>query len=146
MVNYVVAIPTYKRAEVISEKTLKTLKEGGVPKSRIYLFVANKDEAVMYEQSVDPRLYNEIVIGKKGIANQRKFISKWFDEGQYIISIDDDVEELQILSKSGEKLKKIKHVADFFQEAYHLLKKENLYIWGIYPVRNAFFMKQKITT
>ena len=144
--NYVVAIPTYKRAEVISEKTLKTLKEGGVPKSRIYLFVANKDEAVMYEQSVDPRLYNEIVIGKKGIANQRKFISKWFDEGQYIISIDDDVEELQILSKSGEKLKKIKHVADFFQEAYHLLKKENLYIWGIYPVRNAFFMKQKITT
>ena len=146
MVNYVVAIPTYKRAKEVAEKTLKTLKEGGVPKSRIYLFVANKDEAAVYESMVDPRLYNEIVIGKKGIANQRKFISKWFDEGQYIISIDDDVEELQTLNKSGEKLNKITHVADFFQEAYKLLKKEKLSIWGIYPVRNAFFMKPNITT
>jgi hypothetical protein len=126
---------------------LKTLKEGGVPKSRIYLFVANKDEAAMYEEAVDPHLYNKIIIGKKGIANQRKFISKWFNEGQYIISIDDDVEELQILSKSSNQgLKKITHVADFFQEAYHLLKKEKLFIWGIYPVRNAFFMKPNITT
>ena len=97
MVNYVVAIPTYKRSKEVAEKTLKTLKEGGVPKSRIYLFVANKDEAAVYEKAVDPRLYNEIVVGKKGIANQRKFISKWFDEGQYIISIDDDVEELQFM-------------------------------------------------
>ena len=146
MVNYVVAIPTYNRAEVISHKTLKTLKEGGVPKSRIYLFVANKTEADIYEQAVNPQLYNEIVIGKKGIANQRKFISKWFDEGQYIISMDDDVEELQTLNKSGDKLNKFTHVADFFQEAYKLLKKEKLSIWGIYPVRNPFFMRPTITT
>ena len=27
-----------------------------------------------------------------------------------------------------------------------MLKDEGLYIWGVYPVRNAFFMKQSITT
>ena len=99
MVNYVVAIPSYKRAEAISEKTLKTLKEGGVPKSRIYIFVANKAEAAMYEEAVDPQLYNEIIVGKLGLINQRKFINKWFKEGQYIISLDDDVEEIEEFKK-----------------------------------------------
>ena len=146
MVNYVVAIPTYNRSQVISNKTLHTLKEGGVPKSRIYIFVANKEQGEMYKEAVHSTLYNQIIIGKIGIANQRKFISNWFPEGQYIISIDDDVEELQILNKSGEKLNKIKNITAFFQTAYNLLKQEKLYIWGIYPVRNAFFMKQTITT
>jgi hypothetical protein len=27
-----------------------------------------------------------------------------------------------------------------------MLKKEKLYIWGIYPVRNAFFMKNEVST
>jgi hypothetical protein len=146
MVNYVVAIPSYKRAEAISEKTLKTLKEGGVPKFRIYIFVANKAEAAMYEEAIDPQLYNEIIVGKLGLINQRKFINKWFKEGQYIVSLDDDVEELQIMNHNTGKLVKFKHVAKLFEEAYHLLKKEGLYLWGIYPVRNYFFMKQTITT
>jgi hypothetical protein len=34
----------------------------------------------------------------------------------------------------------------FFNEAYQLLKKEHLYIWGVYPVRNAFFMYNTIST
>lgn len=146
MVNYVVAIPTYNRAEEVGQKTLKTLKEGGVPRSRIYLFVANKTEAAIYEQTVDPQLYNEIVVGKLGLINQRKFINKWFKEGQYIVSLDDDVEELQTMNHKTGKLMKYKHVAKLFEDAYHLLKKEGLYLWGIYPVKNFFFMKQTITT
>ena len=146
MVNYVVAIPTYKRAEEVGQKTLKTLKEGGVPKSRIYLFVANKTEAVIYEQAVDPQLYNEIVVGKLGLINQRKFINKWFKEGQYIVSLDDDVEELQYMNHKIGKLAKFKHVAKLFEDAYYLLKKEGLYLWGIYPARNYFYMNQNITT
>ena len=89
-------------------------------------------------------MYKEIVVGKIGIANQRKFISKFFPENQYIVSIDDDVEELEILK--GDKLVKLKDVNGFFMDAYKLLKKHNLYIWGIYPVRNPFFMYNDVTT
>jgi len=70
MSNYVVAIPTYNRTAEVSAKTLKTLKDGGVPKNKIYLFVANKQQHDLYNQSVPRDLYHEIVIGKKGIANQ----------------------------------------------------------------------------
>ena len=144
MVNYVVAIPTYNRQDVLENKTLKTLIEGGVSKNRIYLFVANKEQYKLYEEVIPKNMYKEIIIGKKGIANQRNFISNYFDEGQYIISMDDDVEEFQMLK--GEKLVKLKNVDDFFVNAYKLLKKNKLFIWGIYPVQNPFFMYKEITT
>jgi hypothetical protein len=145
MSNYVIAIPSYNRADVIASKTLNTLKEGKISKSRIYIFVANKKEEQLYEEQVPKNLYNKIVIGKKGITHQRIFISKYFPENQYIISMDDDVEELEMM-KTPEKLVKINDLDKFFKDAYKALKKEKLYLWGIYPVRNPFFMKKTITT
>ena len=144
MVKYVVAIPTYNRSDVIGKKTLMTLKEGGVPKSSIYLFVANKTEQKIYEATVPKELYGKIVVGKLGIANQRKFIVKYFPEGQYVISCDDDIEAIERLK--GEKLSKMKNVNDFFLDAYQILKDEGLYIWGVYPVRNPFFMQKGYST
>jgi hypothetical protein len=144
MVNYVVAIPTYNRYDVLDKKTLKTLIDGNVNKNRIFLFVANKEQYKLYEEAIPKNMYNQIIIGKKGITNQRKFIAKYFPEGQYVISMDDDVEQFEILK--GEKLVKLKDVDQFFIQAYNLLKKERLFIWGIYPVRNPFFMYKNITT
>jgi hypothetical protein len=145
MSNYVVAIPTYNRADVVVNKTLHTLLDGKVNKNRIYIFVANKEQEKIYRDTVPSNMYNKIVVGQLGITNQRKFISTYFPEGQYIISMDDDVEEL-LMMKNPEKLVKIRDLNTFFMEAYKELKKEGLYIWGIYPVRNPFFMKKKIST
>lgn len=145
--SYVIAIPTYDRPQQVRDKTLTTLLNGGINKNKIYLFVANKRQEKMYEEIVPKNMYKQIVVGKIGIANQRKFISKYFPEGQYIISLDDDVEELLSLRGTTE-LVKINNLNKFFTDAYKILKKENLYIWGVYPVRNPFFMKdrKKITT
>ena len=142
--NYVVAIPSYNRVQEIIHKTLKTLNDGGVPSSKIYIFVANPSQRKLYEENVPRSLYNEIVVGKKGIANQRVFISRYFPIGQYVVSMDDDVEKLEKLR--GDKLTKIHNLDDFFRKAYDFLKKEELYIWGIYPVHNPFFMHNKNTT
>ena len=141
--TYVVAIPTYNRVQEVTNKTLATLKEGGVSKNKIYLFVANKQQYDLYEKNVPKNLYNNIIIGKKGITNQRIFISQYFKEGQYVISMDDDVEELEFLK--GEKLVRLKDINNFFINAYKLMKKEQLFIWGIYPVRNPFFMYNELT-
>jgi hypothetical protein len=145
MSNYVVAIPSYNRADVITPKTLNTLKRGKIEPYRIYIFVANKTQRDLYESQVPKELYREIVIGKKGITNQRKFISAYFPENQYIISIDDDVEEVLKL-KGTDQLTKVHNLDTLFHKAYELLKKNGLFLWGIYPVRNAFFMKPTITT
>ena len=141
--SFVVAIPSYNRVNELIKKTLSTLKDGGIAKKHIYIFVANKEQYDLYEASVPKTMYHKIIIGKKGIANQRIFISDYFPENQYIISMDDDVE--QVLEKKGEKLVPIKHLQPFFKDAYDILKKTGLYIWGIYPVTNPFFMKQNIS-
>lgn len=162
MSNYVVAIPTYNRQDVVFKKTISTLLNGGVSKSKIYIFVANKEQEALYQEVVPKSAYNKIVVGEKGIANQRKFIANYFPKGQYVISLDDDVEEFQILKSTKnritqknhtrrnktnkDKLVKMTNVHQFFMDAYKTMKREGLYIWGVYPVRNAFFMYPKYTT
>jgi len=159
MSNYVVAIPTYNRQDVVFKKTISTLLNGGVSKSKIYVFVANKEQEKLYEDALPKNSYNKIVVGVKGIANQRKFIANYFPKGQYVVSLDDDVEEFQILKSTArgvtqknrpknakDKLVKMPNVHKFFVDAYKTMKREGLYIWGVYPVRNAFFMYPKYTT
>jgi len=144
IMSYVVAIPSYNRADSISAKTLSYLLKGGVSPSKISIFVANKAQEKLYKSAIPSTMYSEIVVGKLGIANQRKFITHYYPVNTYIVSMDDDVEELLMLR--GEKLVSIKNVDSFFKRAYTLLKKEGRFIWGIYPVRNAFFMYNTLST
>ena len=143
--DYLVAIPSYNRPDVISEKTLKTLADGGVPSNRIHIFVANKAEEKRYLDTVPKHLYGKIVVGKIGITHQRRFIIKYYPIGQAIVSVDDDVEGL-FKKKSDKELTRITDVHKFFTEAFAKTRSEGLYIWGIYPVQNPFFMKDTVTT
>jgi hypothetical protein len=142
---YVVAIPSYDRPEAIINKSLKTLSDGGVPKNLVHIFVANKKEEKRYKDSVPKDMYGKIVVGKIGITEQRKFIIKHYPENQAIVSIDDDVEGI-FRKKNDKELIKVTNVHKFFDDAFKNLKKEGLYIWGIYPVHNPFFMKSATTT
>lgn len=141
-----IAIPTYNRSDVIEKKTLTTLLEGGIKSSQIYIFVANETEKRLYEQ-IPASKYNKIVVGKLGITNQRNFIKHYFKQGDHVVSIDDDVEGIYKLQgqKVTQKLVKVKDVAAFFQCAFDTLKKENKYLWGIYPVYNPYFMNNTVS-
>ena len=143
--DYVVAIPSYQRPNEIVKKTLSMLKEGGVCASKVYIFVADKDEAAIYADVVPRDLYRTIVVGEKGITQQRIFITQYFPENQYVVSVDDDVEEIDRMTSSS-KLEKVKDVEKFFCDGYKALKEHNLFIWGVYPVRNPFYMSHKVTT
>jgi len=143
--DYVVAIPTYKRYNEITTKTLPTLKKGKVDKRRIFVFVASKTEEKLYREKMDPDTYNIIVVGKKGLVPQRRYISQYFPEGTRIVSMDDDVQNMVKLTKD-DRLQKISNLDSFFKRAFNTLTKHNLYLWGVYPVKNNLFMKRKTTT
>ena len=136
---YYVAIPSYDRADSLLTKTLNTLKD--IPSNRIYIFVANESQYHIYKKIIKGY---KIVIGELGITNQRRFIKNYFKEGTCVVSIDDDVEEVNKLN--GDKLNKLHNLDIFFKDSFERIKKDNLFIWGIYPVRNPFFMKNSITT
>jgi hypothetical protein len=139
--DYVVAIPTYKRYDQVYEKSISTLIKHKVASSKIYLFVANKEEAEEYKKSLPKGSYHKIVIGVLGIQHQRNFIIDYFKEGTNVVFMDDDVERIDKLK--GESFKQISDVDKFMKSAFKECREAGLYLWGIYPVRNEFFMKPR---
>ena len=89
--DYVVAIPSYKRHETLKKKTLKVLKEYKIPNNIIYVFVADEPEHELYNKTLDKDSYNKLIIGKPGIKEIRNFMANYFDEGQKIVYMDDDI-------------------------------------------------------
>lgn len=135
--NYVITIPTYKRYKELNQKTLSTLSRYFIPSNKIYIFVASNEEKLEYEKYVSVDDYNEMVVGFLGITNQRNFITNYFPENTYIISIDDDIE---CIMKLGNE---IDNFEELIKSNYKLMKKNNCDTWGIYPVNNIFFMKNQ---
>jgi predicted CoA-binding protein len=64
-VSYQVAIPSYKRYEILKTQTLPTLDKLGADRDKIHIFVANEDEAEKYKETIGENY--RIVIGQRGI-------------------------------------------------------------------------------
>ena len=78
-----IAIPSYNRHEDV--KTLSHLDKSIF---EIFLFVT-EEEYELYKKYGDKC---NIVIGPKGICPMRNFITDYFDEGEIIICMDDDID------------------------------------------------------
>jgi len=143
--EYVICIPSYKRENICNEKTLTTLKNNKISKDRVYIFVANKEEKDIYKSTLDKNKYNKIIVGCLGIVQQREFIEKYFKKGKYIVSMDDDIESIDLSLSDKFKNKSLNY---FIKHAFKIIKKEGAYIWGVYPVFNPFFRepRKEITT
>lgn len=136
--DYVICIPSYKRAEVCKDKTLATLHKHKIDPKRVYVYVANKEDYDLYEKTLDKSTYNKLVIGKKGLVPQRQFIMNQWPQGKHIVFFDDDVQSIDLSLSPRFK----GHNLDYFiKEAFAETEKHNAYIWGVYAVFNPFFRK-----
>lgn len=155
--NYIVAIPSYKRSKLLVNNTLKTLIDGKVPAEKIYIFVANKEEEKVYLRDVPKKMYNKIVVGVLKLKNQRNFITKYFPENTMLVELDDDVKEVLKLipgkgssreeKTKGNKLKPLNDINKFIIDAFKKLKDnpKKPYLWGVYPANNPFFLTDTVT-
>lgn len=133
--EYIVAIPSYKRSTIIVDKTLKMLNDKHVSPSRIFIFVADKDEENEYLKNVPKNLYNKIIVGVLGVRNQRNFINEYFPEHTCIVSCDDDLKDVNYLQvgagenrseiQKNNKLLSIPNIDIFFKDAFHRLVTNN---------------------
>lgn len=138
--DYVICIPSYKRANFCNEKTLATLHKHNINPSCIYVYVANKEDYDIYKETLDPKLYNKLVIGKKGLVPQRQFIMEHWPQDKHIVFFDDDVESIDLSLSPRFK----KHNLDYFiREAFKECEQHKSYIWGVYAVFNPFFRKPR---
>lgn len=136
--DYVICIPSYKRATLCNDKTLSTLMEHKIPKTKIYVFVANQKEYEDYETVLETNY--KLIIGKKGLVQQREFISNYFKTGQRIVFFDDDVEKIDLTLSPLFKSKSLDY---FLKYAFTECNKRQSFIWGVYPVFNPFFREPR---
>tara|TARA_B100000686_G_scaffold56009_2_gene60329 strand:- start:2557 stop:4023 length:1467 start_codon:yes stop_codon:yes gene_type:complete len=146
--DYTIAIPSYKREKTLRDRTMKLLQDYNIDPKKINIFVANDEQKKLYENTLQIDSYNKIIVGEVGIKNIRNFMANYFDEGQHIFYIDDDIYDIyecinndDINNKKNNKLIKLKSLDDLILKGFELCKEKNLNNWGVYPVHNAYFMK-----
>jgi hypothetical protein len=158
-VKYVIAIPSYNRSIMLQEKTLSMLKKHNIGSQKIYIFVANDKQSHEYKHVIPKGMYHKIVVGELGLMNQRNFITKYFPNNTNIVQMDDDITDIKQLdfakSKLSKKTKKphkyyqtksIEHLNQFIKHSFIQCRSKNLYLWGVFPVNNPYFMNTNSTT
>lgn len=131
---YKIAIPSYRRVDIFSSKTLAYLKKTNINLDNVYLFVANEEERIDY---MVLGLKN-IVVGVETISAQRNFIRNYFHEGEKVFSIDDDIDGLY----KAVSLKDFELVTDlhgFIIKGFDLCEKIKTKLWGVSAVKNGLF-------
>lgn len=150
--DYIIVIPSYKRSQLIQNNTLKVLEYYKINPDIIYIFVANKTEYNQYKKQLSIKYHKNIIIGKKGLKNQRNFISNYFPEKTKIVQMDDDIKMINQLfnynskNRKMNKLKTLSNLNKFIKNSFDLIIKNKCYLWGVYPINNPYFMFDRITT
>jgi len=144
---YEIAIPSYKRAETLRDKTLDFLKKYRIPSQKITVFVANKEEEKIYKDTLKPGTYGKIVVGIRGMCPIRNFITKYYPVGTLLVNIDDDIKGfLEYDASKPRKEKPLRSLLAVIKTGFSECEKAKTQIWGVYPVANGFFMKPKVST
>lgn len=152
MISYIIAIPTYKRYKTLVQKTIHILEKHNITPKIIYIFVADQNEKTLYIDSLDKKYHTNIIVGKLGLRDQRNFISQYFPVNTCIVEMDDDIKQIYELShvsltnKYNKKMKPISDLDGFIKNAFQECKNKKLYLWGVYPIDNAYFMNNNVTT
>lgn len=151
--NFKIVIPSYKRQSIITQKTLKLLCEKhNVPQNIIYIFVISEEFCSYKSELENSKLTDvNIIMCPLGLHNARNFITDYFQDGDFLLHIDDDIDNIcqlviddSITDLNKASRYKLESLPDFvatFTQAFEYCKKYQAQLFGIYPVANGFFMK-----
>lgn len=138
-----IVIPSYQRSEVINTKTLKYLSKCNISLSNVDVFVSDEKQRKEYKKNCKYKDVN-FIIGGKNITEQRNIIHTYYPDDSLILSLDDDIEEMQI--NKNNKLQSFYEIEKLSHIAKNEMMKNRTRICGIYPVANHYFMTNNIST
>jgi hypothetical protein len=131
-------VKSHQRADRFRSMTYNNvILKYGFELSKVFVFVSLDEDVVKYSKE-----YPEINIIKapKGIANVDNFITEYFNEGQKIIYMNDDVSGVKTLKK-GKFIDTGKdQMLKIINTLFHIMSKNNITYGGFYPVLNTMFM------
>lgn len=143
-VDYVVAIPSYRRAETLATKTLPMLRDGGVDLRRVTVFVVD-DERDEYLSALSAFRGIAFAPSSPTVRAARNAVATWYSPDVPVVSVDDDIAGLDQMVDS-KTLVPVDDVDALIREAWSIADAAGARLWGLYPVRNPYFMRHRVTT
>jgi hypothetical protein len=145
--EYKIAIPSYRRSELLVTQTIQTLKTLGNDLSNVTVFTANDEETLIYRTVLEAANIDvSVVTGVPGLLSCRKwYYSQYYKEGERVVSLDDDI--AGIYQKLDEnKLAPYKGTFEqIVQRAYAICEENDVRLWGINAAFNGLFLKPTLT-
>jgi hypothetical protein len=139
--DYLVAVPSYDRAKVCNAKTLKLLRDGGVPPERVTVYCRHDDTQLpAYRADAADHGHRVVALGVRGIGGTRRALLDHYTDGTPLLQLDDDVTALQQV-RAG-KLHPITDLAAWVEGMFRECAARDLWLWGVAPVPNAFFLRE----
>jgi len=146
MLDYQIAIPSYKRPTRLMTETLSTLNRIAANLDNITVFVANKAEKRIYDTALDAAGFSvPTVVSGPGLINSRIWYNlNHYTEGTRILNLDDDIAGLYI--KNNNALKPYTAPLErLVSKGFQVCENSKARLWGINPVANGMFLKPSIT-
>lgn len=137
-------VPSYHRSN--EQLTIDYLSSLGI--DEVYLSVQNKEDAENYQKYADKV---KTIIYREGsnVSDNRNAILDYFPKNACIVQFDDDIKNISTLQVIDGK-NKLNPILDgktfkkLFEKMFKVAIRRGGKIFGVYPVSNAFFMKQVI--
>ena len=84
-------IPSYKRANKFTDLTYKFIKDQDINLQDCYVFLRDDDPQLELYGMIP---VNHIITDTKGIGATHDEITSYFDEGDYLVELDDDIKKI----------------------------------------------------
>jgi hypothetical protein len=138
--EYQVAVPSFRRADSLSARALPWLLGSGVRPSRITVFTHDHDEQLDAYRALTTSAGVELVTtDRRGITAQREAIIGAYPPGTPLVCVDDDVTGIEeALDKK--RLRPVADVDALFTTMFTECFARDLWVWGLAPVVNAFYL------
>lgn len=133
------AIPSYNRVDILRTHTLAFLQKNSIDKNSIYIFVV-PEEATIYKEAFPDY---QIITGVRGLKEQRNFITDYFSEGEYIVSLDDDIKDIKCVDDG--KLVSVYNFEEVVVKGFEDCLNEGCSLFGFYPVLNKDWMENLLS-
>jgi hypothetical protein len=142
--QYRIAIPSYKRAKTLKQKTLTLLNTYGINNGDVDVWLADDQQRSEYQSEFadDPPNF---IVGVPGIGPQRNRIEEYYDEGSRVLMLDDDLTAFK-QATNPKTLEPVPDLLATIQEGWGIAEQIGAGLWGVYAVPNPYFMKPRVQT
>lgn len=146
MTDYVIAIPSYRRRQLLIEKTLAYLQRTDVDMAKVHVFVSDVEDRIDYNAHL-AELGVQVVYPResKNIVEKFNLIHDHFPAGTKVLVMEDDIDTL--IRKTGKNsVAPFLELTKLMKAGFDHCAANGTALWGVAPHANPFYMKAEISS